>query len=50
MATHSSIRSWRMDRGALAGYGPWSHKELDTSERLSTYSDKGEAPDSSILV
>ena len=22
---------------SLAGYGPWGHKELDTTERLSTY-------------
>ena len=21
-----------MDRGSLVGYGPWSHKELDTTE------------------
>ena len=25
-----------MDRG-VAGYSPWGHKELDTTERLSTY-------------
>ena len=36
MATHSRILAWRihMDRGA--GYSPWSHKELDTTEGLST--------------
>ena len=33
MATHSSILAWRIPwmRG-LAGYGPWSHKELDMTE------------------
>ena len=25
-----------MDRGAWADYSPWGHKELDTTERLST--------------
>ena len=38
MATHSSILAWRipMDRGAWpAGYSPWGHKELDTTEQLS---------------
>ena len=28
MSTHSSILAW------LAGYSPWSHKELDMTERL----------------
>ena len=33
--THSSILAWRIPwmRG-LAGYGPWSHKELDMTEWL----------------
>jgi len=36
MATHSSILVWRisMNRGSLAGYSPWGHKELDTTEQL----------------
>ena len=36
MATHSSILAWRipMDRGSLAGYSPWGHKESDTTEQL----------------
>ena len=36
IATHSSILAWRipMDRGALAGCSPWSHKQLDTTEQL----------------
>ena len=41
MATHSSILVWRipMDRGAWqAAYSPWRHKELDTTEQLSTLS------------
>ena len=39
MATHSSILAWRipMDTGALEGCGPWGHKELDTTEWLSTH-------------
>ena len=24
-------------QGSLAGYSPWGHKELDTTERLSTH-------------
>ena len=38
MATHSSIPAWRisMDRGVLVIYSPWDHKELDTTELLST--------------
>ena len=31
MATHSSILAWRI---LWSGYGLWSHKELDTTERL----------------
>ena len=35
MATHCSILAWRMPwTGSLAGYSPWGHKELDTTERL----------------
>ena len=37
MATHYSILAWRipMDRGALAGYGPWwGRKESDSNEQL----------------
>ena len=39
MAIHSSILAWRIpDRGigqrSLAGYSPWCHKELDTTEQL----------------
>ena len=38
MATHSSILAWRIprDRGAWLDYSPWSHKESDTTEQLST--------------
>ena len=37
MATHSSILAWRIPwTGDLAGCSPWSHKESDTTERLST--------------
>ena len=33
MATHSSILAWRIHgQGSLAGYSPWGHKELDTTE------------------
>ena len=35
MATHSSILAWRISwTENLAGYSPWGHKELDTSEQL----------------
>ena len=36
MATHSSIIALKnpMDR-SLAGYSPWGHEELDTTEQLS---------------
>ena len=34
MATHSSILAWKIyGQRSLAGYSPWSHKELDTAER-----------------
>ena len=38
MATHSSILAWRipMDRGTWQAYSPWSQKELDMIEWLST--------------
>ena len=34
MATHSSILAWEisMEQRSLAGYSPWGHKGLDTSE------------------
>ena len=35
MATHSSILAWRIAQTeSLVGYSPWSHKELDTTSRL----------------
>ena len=35
MATHSSILAWRISlQRSLAGYSPWGHKDLDTTERL----------------
>ena len=35
MATHSSILAWESHgQGSLAGYSPWGHKELDTTEQL----------------
>ena len=34
MATHSSILAWRIPYRSLAGYGPWSHKELGMAEQL----------------
>ena len=37
MATHSSILAWRTHgQRSLEGYSPWGHKELDTTERLTT--------------
>ena len=32
VATHSSILAWRIP-WTEAGYSPWGHKELDTTER-----------------
>ena len=36
MATHSGILAWRIPLTEEPGglYGPWGHKELDTTERL----------------
>ena len=34
MAFHSSVLAWRESHGqrSLAGYSPWGHRELDTTE------------------
>ena len=34
MATHSNILAWRIPwtERSLAGYNPWGHKELDTTD------------------
>ena len=38
MATHSSILAWRIHgQRSLAGYSPWGHKELDTSDYHTWY-------------
>ena len=39
MSTLASVLAWRipMNRGTLAGYSPWCHKESDMTERLSTH-------------
>ena len=38
MATHPSILAGRIPgTGSLVGYSPWGHKELDTTEKLSTW-------------
>ena len=35
MATHSSILAGEFHgQGSLVGYGPWGHKESDTTEQL----------------
>ena len=35
MATHTSILTWRIyAQRSLVDYGPWSHKESDTTEKL----------------
>ena len=36
MATHSSILAWKNSMDNLMGYGPWSCKESDMTEWLST--------------
>ena len=36
MSTHLSILAWSIPRTEeLAGYSPWGHKELDTTEQFS---------------
>ena len=38
MVILSSIFAWRIPwRRRLAGYSPWSHRELDTTERLAPH-------------
>ena len=38
MATHFSILAWKFHgQRSLAGYGPWGHKELDTTEHTHCY-------------
>ena len=34
MAAHSSIPAWKIPQRSLMGCSPWSHKEPDTTERL----------------
>ena len=42
MGTHSSILAWRIHgQKCLVGYSPWGHKELDTTEQLSTNTAQG---------
>ena len=41
METHSSILAWEPHRQrSLVGHSPWSCKELDTTERLSTHTSR----------
>ena len=38
MATHSSIFAWRIQQTEeLVSYGPWGHKDLDKTERLTLF-------------
>ena len=38
MATHSSVLAWKIPcKRSTAGYSPWDHKELDTTEQLSMH-------------
>ena len=38
MATHFSILAWKFHgQRSLAGYSPWGHKELDTTEHTHSY-------------
>ena len=40
MATHSSILAWKIPWiEKSGGLHPWGHKELDSTERLSTHTD-----------
>ena len=34
MATHSSVLAWRIPQTEMAGYSPWSHKELNRTDGL----------------
>ena len=35
MATYSSILAWKsLGQRSLVGYGPWGHKESDTTDQL----------------
>ena len=37
MATRSSIFTWKIHgQRSLAGYSSWGHRELDTTEQMST--------------
>ena len=38
MATHFSILAWKFHgQRRLGGYGPWGHKEVDTTEHTHSY-------------
>ena len=42
LATHSSVLTWRIPwQRRLAVYGPWVHKESDTTEQLNTQHSSG---------
>ena len=34
MATHSSIRAWKIPQRSLVGYSSWGYKESDMTKRL----------------
>ena len=36
-AIHSSILAWEIQWTEVAGYSPWGHKELDTTEQLTLF-------------
>ena len=38
MTTYSSVLAWEMPWTEKPGRGPWTHKELDTAERLTLHS------------
>ena len=49
MATHSSILAWRIPgTEEPGGFRPWGHKELDTTERLSTHAHLSPALDRAV--
>ena len=42
LATHSGLLAWRIPwTSSLVGYSPWGHKELATTERLTTAQHRG---------
>ena len=49
MTTHSSVLAWEIPwQRSLAGYSPWGHKELGTTEQLNNNKSSEIGSDSSL--